>query len=83
MKLACVFVIACMVAMASGLQTCKSQSDCSGTFCVKTMGMMSFCRSAAKKGGLCSVTQGANGVYNNLPPCTEGLKCQGTILTCH
>ncbi|GIZ03270.1 hypothetical protein CEXT_361241 [Caerostris extrusa] len=60
-----------------------------GLFCVKTMGMMSFCRSAAKRlcidyrstGGMCSVTQGANRVYNNLPPCVQGLKCQGVIVS--
>ncbi|GIY64490.1 hypothetical protein CDAR_477011 [Caerostris darwini] len=66
------------------MQKCKSQSDCSsGMHCVKNFGLMAFCRSAAKKGGMCSVSQGKNGMYTNVPPCEGGLSCQGSILMCH
>ncbi|GIZ03273.1 hypothetical protein CEXT_361261 [Caerostris extrusa] len=84
MKLACLFAIAFLLATASALQTCQTQSDCpSGMYCVQvSFAATKFCRSAAKKGGLCSKAP-MNGVYMNLPPCASGLKCEGTILTCH
>ncbi|GIY60964.1 hypothetical protein CEXT_210811, partial [Caerostris extrusa] len=63
----------------SGLQKCHTGSDCpQGMYCVKSVLAASYCRPPAKKMALCN-SEEKDGIYENLPPCEAGYKCEGFI----
>ncbi|GFS85861.1 hypothetical protein NPIL_116171 [Nephila pilipes] len=54
-----------------------------GEYCIRVLGSTS-CSKAAKSRHACSAEPGRGGVYDFVPPCESGLKCDTskTIHTC-
>ncbi|GBN38667.1 hypothetical protein AVEN_211266-1 [Araneus ventricosus] len=79
-----VFILLCMLITINGQLTnlCPPCPDVAGQkrYCVRTRVInVQVCVAGSPRGGRCSSTPNANGVYDGLPPCQAGLTCSATM----
>ncbi|GFT49723.1 hypothetical protein NPIL_37741 [Nephila pilipes] len=77
MKVLYVILTLCLVAKAVNAGDCPENSCPDGKHCVRVLGSTS-CVNAAKSKHACSAEPGRGGVYDMVPPCDSGLKCDTT-----
>ncbi|GBM38683.1 hypothetical protein AVEN_54722-1 [Araneus ventricosus] len=81
------FIVCFMLCMLIAINcqmvnSCPPCKDVGGEkrYCVKTKILnLKVCEAGSQKGGRCTDEKDANGVYQGLPPCKEGLTCSAEM----
>ncbi|GFX99207.1 hypothetical protein TNCV_2493881 [Trichonephila clavipes] len=78
MKFFLVLIVVCLIATAVFAADCPETPCKHGKVCVREQGS-NFCVHPAAKDKACSDESKKNGVYENQPPCDDGLTCDTSL----